>query len=62
MENIELAYNEVCSHTRNKRKARNYREFKCVYISRIYKILSKRKYEVGKYNVLQYMSPKKELL
>ena len=27
MENIEQAYNEVCSHTRNKRKVRNYREY-----------------------------------
>ena len=62
MENIELAYNEVCSHTRNKRKARNYREFKCVYISRICKILSKRKYEVGKYNVFTIYEPKKRII
>ena len=38
MENIEQAYNEVCSHTRNKRKVRNYKEYRCIYISRIYKI------------------------
>ena len=49
-------------HTRNKRKARNYREFKCVYISRICKILSKRKYEVGKYNVFTIYEPKKRII
>ena len=37
MENILKAYNEVCSHTKNKRKVRNYKENKCIYISRIYR-------------------------
>ena len=55
MENIEQAYNEVCSHTRNKRKVRNYKEYRCIYISRIYKILLERNYEVlsAKYEASQ---------
>ena len=36
IENIISAYNEVCSHTRNKKKVRNYKEYKCIYITRIY--------------------------
>ena len=36
MENILEAYNEVCRNTKNKRKVRNYKEYKCIYISRIY--------------------------
>lgn len=57
MENIEQAYNEVCSHTRNKRKVRNYKEYRCIYISRIYKILLERNYEVGSYNVFTIYEP-----
>ena len=62
MKNIEKAYNEVCSHTRNKRKVRNYKEYKCIYISRIYKILQNREYEVGKYNVFTIYEPKERII
>ena len=44
------AYNEVCRNTKNKNKVRNYKEYKCVYISRIYDALKNKKYEVGPYN------------
>lgn len=62
MENIEQAYNEVCSHTRNKRKVRNYKEYRCIYISRIYKILLERNYEVGSYNVFTIYEPKERII
>lgn len=42
MNNIIAAFNEVCRNTKNKRKVRNYREYKCVYISRIYNILKEK--------------------
>lgn len=58
MENILKAYNEVCCNTKNKRKVRNYRENKCIYISRIYNILKNREYEVGEYNVFKIYEPK----
>ena len=58
MNNIIAAFNEVCRNTKNKRKVRNYREYKCVYISRIYNILKERKYVVGKYNVFTIYEPK----
>ena len=59
MENIEKAFNEVIAHTKNKQKVQNYKEFKCVYISRIYNVLLNREYEVGPYNVFTIYEPKK---
>lgn len=35
LENILQAYNEVCRNTKNKRKVRNYQEYKCIYIKNI---------------------------
>ena len=58
MENILDAYNEVCRNTKNKRKVRNYKEYKCIYISRIYETLKNRTYEVGPYNVFTIYEPK----
>lgn len=47
MENIMQAFNEVCKNTKNKRKVRNYKEYKCIYLSRIYDILTNKKYVIG---------------
>ena len=58
MENIQKAFDEVYRNTKNKRKVRNYREYKCIYISRIYNILKDRRYTVGKYNVFTIYEPK----
>ena len=58
MENILEAYNEVCRNTKNKRKVRNYKEYKCVYISRIYETLKNKTYEVGPYNIFIIYEPK----
>ena len=52
------AYNEVCRNTKNKNKVRNYKEYKCVYISRIYDALKNKEYEVGPYNVFTIYEPK----
>lgn len=58
MENIIEAYNEVCKNTKNKRKVRNYQEYKCIYISRIYEVLKNKEYKVGPYNVFTIYEPK----
>ena len=57
MDNILSAFNEVCRNTKNKRKVRNYKEYKCIYLSRIYNILNERKYVVGKYNIFTIYEP-----
>ena len=56
--NIVQAYNEVCRNTKNKRKVEYFKEYKCIYISRIHEILKNRAYKVGKYNVFTIYEPK----
>ena len=58
MENIQEAFNEVCRNTKNKRKVANYKQYKCIYISRIYNILKNKSYKVGPYNVFTIYEPK----
>lgn len=60
--NIINAYNEVCKNTRNKRKVANLKEYKTVYISRVYNILKNRNYVVGPYNKFTIYEPKKRLI
>lgn len=57
-ENIVSAFNEVCKNTRNKRKVAKYRDYKCIYISRIQHILETKSYQVGPYNVFTIYEPK----
>jgi len=59
LENIFDAFNDVCAHTKNKRKIANYKQYKCIYISRIYDVLVNKTYEVGPYNVFTIYEPKK---
>ncbi len=56
--NIIDAFNEVCRNTRNKRKVNRCKEYKCVYIARVYEILKNRAYVVGPYNVFTIFEPK----
>ena len=58
LENIFSAYDEVCRNTRNKRKVRNYQEYKCIYVSRIYNTLKNKSYVVGPYNIFTIYEPK----
>lgn len=58
MKNIMSAFDEVCKNTKNKRKVKAYKEYKCVYISRIYKILESKEYKVGPYIVFTIYEPK----
>lgn len=58
MENIISAFDEVCKNVKNKSKVQNYKQYKCIYISRIYNILNSKTYEVGKYNVFTIYDPK----
>ncbi len=58
-DNIVNAFNEVCKNTKNKRKVAKLKEYKCIYISRIYTILSSKQYKPGSYNVFTIYEPKK---
>lgn len=50
-DNIVDAFNEVCRNTKNKKKVEYFKEYKCIYISRIYNILKNEEYVVGPYNI-----------
>lgn len=58
LENIEKAFDEVCQNTKNKRKVENYKQYKCIYISRIYNTLKTKQYVVGPYNTFTIYEPK----
>ena len=60
--NIVNAYNEVCRNTRNKKKVATLREYKTIYISRIYNILKNKQYIVGQYNKFVIYEPKKRII
>ena len=60
--NIEEAFNEVCRNTKNKRKVEIFKEYKCLYISRIYNILKARQYIPGKYNIFKIYEPKERTI
>ncbi len=59
VENIMAAYNEVCRNTKSKRKVNRFKEFRCIYISRIYNMLKNREYKVGPYVHFTIYEPKK---
>lgn len=56
--NIISAYDEVCKNTRNKNKVDKFKEYKCIYIARIYSILKNKAYEPGPYNKFTIYEPK----
>lgn len=58
IENIISAFEEVCQNTNNKKKVQNYKQYKSIYISRIYNVLNNKTYKVGKYNVFTIYEPK----
>ncbi len=57
-ENIENAFDEVCRNTKNKNKVARFKEYKCIYISRIHKILKNENYKPGPYNIFIIHDPK----
>ena len=57
-ENIVSAFNEVCRNTKNKKKVARFREYKCIYVSRIHNILKDKLYKPGPYNVFTIYEPK----
>lgn len=58
-DNIVSAYKEVCRNTKNKRKVHTFKQYECVYISRIHNILENKSYVPGPCNVFTIYEPKK---
>lgn len=51
-------YKEVCKNTKNKKKVRQYQEFKCIYIYQIYETLKNRAYKPQPYVKFTIYEPK----
>lgn len=62
IENITDSFNEVCRNTKNKRKVELLKEYKSIYISRIYFTLMHKSYKVGPYNKFTLFEPKKRII
>ena len=58
IDNIIKVTNEVCRNTKNKRKVNKFKEYKCIYVSKIYNELKNKEYKVGPYNVFTIYEPK----
>ena len=58
IENIISAANEVCRNTKNKREVNRFKNFRCIFISRIYNDLKNKTYKVGPYNEFTIYEPK----
>ena len=58
-ENIERCFDEICRNTKNKNKVQQFKNFKAIYISRVYHDLKNKTYEVGKFHVFYIYDPKK---
>lgn len=59
IENIISAYNEVCKNTQSKKKVYRFKEYKSIYIARIYETLKNREYVPGPYNKFVIYEPKR---
>lgn len=58
MNNILLAYNEVLKNTNNKNRVCKLRDYKSLYIYRVYNTLTSKSYQVGPYNEFTIYEPK----
>lgn len=56
--NIVSAYNEVCRNTKNKQRVARFKEYRCIYLARIYGLLKSMSYKPGEYHVFTIYEPK----
>jgi len=61
-ENIMKSFDTVCKNTKNKRKVANFKSFKVIYVSQIYKMLKNKTYRVSKYNIFKIYEPKERVI
>lgn len=61
-ENINYVFNKICCNIKNKKKREHLRQYRCMYISRIYTILRNRNFQIGVYNTFTIYEPKKRIV
>lgn len=59
IKNINLVFNEISQKIHNTKKLEHLKDYRCLYISRIYTMLKNRNYEMEPYNVFNIYEPKK---
>ncbi len=62
LNHIEDAFQEVCRNTKNKAKVAKFKEYKCIYISRIENLLRNHLYTGGTYHSFIIYEPKKRII
>ncbi len=58
LDNIINVFDEVCKNTKNKSKVASFKEYKAIYVSRIYNVLKNKRYIPGPVNVFTIYEPK----
>lgn len=59
LDNINSVFHSISQKIKNKTKLEYLKEYRCVYVARIYTILKNRNYHVGSYNIFTIYEPKK---
>ena len=59
LDNIINCFNEVCRNTRNKNKVEEFKNYKCIYISKIYNDLKNKTYHPHPFHEFYIYDPKK---
>lgn len=59
LENINYVFNSICNKIKNKVKKEHLKEYRCIYVSRIYTLLKNKNYKVSSYNIFTIYEPKK---
>ena len=62
IDNIKQAYNEVSKNTRNKNRVSKLKEYKSLYIYRVYLTLTNKNYIIGPYNTFTIYEPKERII
>ena len=62
IDNIKSAYNEFLRNTKNKTRVAKLRDYKALYIYRLYQNLNQKKYVFGPYNKFIVYEPKERVI
>ena len=62
IDNIISAYKEVSKNTRNERRVFNMKQYKAIYIARVYNVITSKTYKPGKYNKFIIYEPKERVI
>lgn len=62
LENINIVFNRICRNVKNRKKREHLKQYRRMYISRVYTILKNRAFKFGTYNTFTIYEPKKRIV